>query len=123
MKISNIALLLGLTLLLSCGSNKPEKPEPKPRMLVTSQLLKGLNYGFNNQVGNISYYHLVEFETDSTAFMLMGGDVLEICSYYTMADSVYVTVIHTDPPYTEVFGYVDGDLVDRRGNVWKVITR
>ncbi len=92
-------------------------------MLVTSELLKGHKFGYSSEAPDVTYYHFLEFDTDSTAVMLMGGDVLEACSYYTKADSVYVTVIHTDPPYTEIFGYKDGKLIDRRGNIWDLQNR
>ncbi len=112
-------LLLLILVLTSCTIGK-EKPRETPRLLVTSQEIKGLKFGYSEDMGPTTYYHMVEFPTDSTAFILMGGDVMEAAHYYTQADSIYVTLDYSDPPYTTVFGYKDGELIDRRGQVWTI---
>ncbi len=115
--IKNLIYLVMIASILSCGASKDKKKDD-PRLLVTSNILKGHKYGYSEQSGPVTYYHMVEFHNDTSASILMGGDVMELATYYTKADSVYVTIEYTDPPYTQVFGYKDGKLVDRRGKVW-----
>ncbi len=112
-------IITSVALLSACRTTVDTPPtKSEPRLLVTPELLKGKKFGYSTPNFDVTYYHLVDFQTDSTGYILLGGDVLEACKYRTQADSIYVTINNTEPPYTEVFGYKNETLIDRRGNIW-----
>ncbi len=115
--MKNLLLLTLPIILLACCSTSKQGPDVRPT--VTSKMLVGSKYGYAQPAGPMTYYHWVEFMTDTQAGILLGGDVVEIAKYDIHFDTIMLRIDHFDPIYTKNLIYTDSGLVDTKGTLWK----